>query len=698
MNTPAPPAAPSPDVQRAASISAPPRLGALSARSALLGFLVVAIICTLTPWNDYVFGNTSLVGNFLPLGLTLILLAVVLGLNGPLRRWRPERALRQGELALVVAMGLVASAIPASGLMRYLPAGIVGLEHSASVNHDQRTFLRSLDLPPALFPRSVPGPIGTYDPAIAEFRGRGDIDQSWLGRVPWRAWVRPAIAWGVLVAALFGGILCLSLIVHRQWAVNERLAFPLAGVYTALIEPAPPRRALNGLFAAPAFWIAAAFVVAIHTTNGLHVYLPSHVPELPLRFDLSGILADEPWNALEPFAKRGAVYFSIIGICYFVQSNVAFSLFAFYLLVQLYRMADPSLPLELGHPAATDQSFGAVLAFAGAMLWVGRHHYAAVARRMLGRGRDGDPRGEFVPYSLAGWGLMASAATAVAWLVWAGAGIGAAILIMAFTLLLLLTVARVVAETGLIFVQLAVPVQQPLVTTAAYGLPGLRAGGGSVFFASLFTGFFTHDARESLSVYASQGLHVNDSAAPPRARRWPIVVMLVLSLAAGYVLAGASTLVAEYSHASTLSEPSVAPLNPYGLESVPANQVLGPSVRYANDQLQVTHERATHIAAGAGITGLLAGLRLRLAWWPLHPIGYLLAYTRPVSVLWFSLFIGWLLKVALLRYGGGGMYRQARPLFIGLIVGEVGAASLWLVVNVIRVAAGADIYPLTIMP
>jgi len=49
-----------------------------------------------------------------------------------------------------------------------------------------------------------------------------------------------------------------------------------------------------------------------------------------------------------------------------------------------------------------------------------------------------------------------------------------------------------------------------------------------------------------------------------------------------------------------------------------------------------------------------------------------------VRALWFSVCIGWWIKFLLLRYGGGPVFKRARPFFIGLIVGEVLAAGLWM--------------------
>jgi hypothetical protein len=49
--------------------------------------------------------------------------------------------------------------------------------------------------------------------------------------------------------------------------------------------------------------------------------------------------------------------------------------------------------------------------------------------------------------------------------------------------------------------------------------------------------------------------------------------------------------------------------------------------------------------------------------------------------IWFSVFVSWLLKLLILKYGGLYLYRVLKPFFLGLILGEATAAGFWLVVD-----------------
>jgi hypothetical protein len=73
--------------------------------------------------------------------------------------------------------------------------------------------------------------------------------------------------------------------------------------------------------------------------------------------------------------------------------------------------------------------------------------------------------------------------------------------------------------------------------------------------------------------------------------------------------------------------------------------------------------------------------RSRFLWFPLHPIGYLMCLTYPLNRLWFSIFLGWLGKTVISRFGGSDSYRNVRPLFLGLILGDLVMMLLWLAID-----------------
>ncbi len=60
-----------------------------------------------------------------------------------------------------------------------------------------------------------------------------------------------------------------------------------------------------------------------------------------------------------------------------------------------------------------------------------------------------------------------------------------------------------------------------------------------------------------------------------------------------------------------------------------------------------------------------------------------------MNVTWGCLFMSWLIKLSILKYGGPVKYRMIAPLFLGLILGEFTIGSTWTIVGII---AGVPTY------
>jgi hypothetical protein len=73
---------------------------------------------------------------------------------------------------------------------------------------------------------------------------------------------------------------------------------------------------------------------------------------------------------------------------------------------------------------------------------------------------------------------------------------------------------------------------------------------------------------------------------------------------------------------------------------------------------------------GAVVVTFLTIMRMRFVWWPFNPIGYAIANTDTMMWIWFPVFIGWMVKSIVFRYGGVRSYRVTLPFFFGLVLGD----------------------------
>ena len=108
-------------------------------------------------------------------------------------------------------------------------------------------------------------------------------------------------------------------------------------------------------------------------------------------------------------------------------------------------------------------------------------------------------------------------------------------------------------------------------------------------------------------------------------------------------------------------------------------------------------------------TGLLGGCPFLLAgccndghdvgppavpWWPFHPIGFPIGANGLMDKIWFSIFIAWVLKWMLMRYGGAHMFSRSRYFFLGLICGQFLCSGFWLFVDYFTGKIGNGIFDL----
>jgi hypothetical protein len=84
-----------------------------------------------------------------------------------------------------------------------------------------------------------------------------------------------------------------------------------------------------------------------------------------------------------------------------------------------------------------------------------------------------------------------------------------------------------------------------------------------------------------------------------------------------------------------------------------------------------------YFLVGGVITAGLAMMNRFFVWWPFHPLGYLLGGEWMLRYLWFSIFIAWLIKFIILRFGGLSAHRKAVPIFVGITIGDGTMLALW---------------------
>jgi hypothetical protein len=594
----------------------------------------------------------------------------IVGINGPLHRWFPRRALASGELAVILLMTLVACSLPNWGLVRLLiPMPIAPFHVGARDSTFWQTF-QAMHLPTWLFPISdIPN--GRSNTVAMWFYNRVPEGE----KIPYTAWIWPLIGWGVFVVGMLATLGSIARLVLDQWVVNERLPFPLVQVQASLLEEPEPGFCFNAMFRSPLLWIALGGVMLIDLLLCLNSYSPKHFPMIPLKYDLTGIFSEEPFTFLRLRLKKSSLSFIVLGVTFFIRSRAAFSLWATFLILNLVDMQQGMRQSEMPMGAWQDQHLGACIAFLCGILWIGRHHWLAVLKSAVGLGSQREHAFTF-------WVAIAGIATMIGWLIFVGVQPWMAGTIVLLIVASHLIVARVVAETGLPFYRTG------LATSQVYtNLPIKWFNTRDIYFASVFNILGPYGTRESLTTFTTTGLAICKklTVAPIKRLGW----VMTLSIALGLLAATFTTLYCQYSYTTPASQEVTPARNYLGAELFPTRDMASWVDQFSRGRFAPKQYSPTlHVAIGFGVTVLLEVASLRWASWPFLPVGYVASYGSNVENAWFSIFIGWLCQVLIVRFGGSSLFQKAKPFFIGLIFGEALAAGIWLIVNAIVVANG----------
>ncbi|KPK60659.1 MAG: hypothetical protein AMK73_08065 [Planctomycetes bacterium SM23_32] len=624
-------------------------------RAFIIGLVGVVGLCLLVPVNDYRIGNTFLTGNHFPAGVFAFLVFLTLGVNLLLRLVRRAWMLRQSELMLVWCMMIVASTVPASGLMRNLLPAVASAPYLS-----QRPDLYWEDDVLAAAPDGILLSKDPRSPAARKFfEGTPEGEPV---RVPWRQWSRVLTTWGAYIWLYYLATFFLGGILRRQWVDAERLMFATARVPLEFTEGAREGRALPAPMRSKAFLVGALLTIAF----GL-------IRLSPLLFG-----ADMGWLPLVPFWRvfsetslhyvnisDGKIYPLAIGFAFLVPSDVSLSIWFFYtfMCLQIVIAHSIGLPLEGGRsgPFLQWQQAGAFLTLAGGMLYMARWHLWAVLRQALGRSALDDSK-EPIGYRLSFWGLLAALAGLVAWNVYFGVGAGTAVALVALTFTVVMVHCRMVAQGGLFFTQ--------HYWSPSWFLHGVS--GGRIFsapaavVASVQGQVLIHDCRELLGPHAMNALRI--SSVFERRRRLFLPIMLV-TLAVALAVAGYSSLRWVYYDRGALNVP-IGSSHVYHMTNLYNSVHLMISKPW-----QSADPRWGGLATGAAGMAALLGLRGLLYWWPVHPLGFAMAVSWCTRELWFSFFLGWLAKTLALKIGGNAL-RNGRNFLLGVIIGEATMVAL----------------------
>ncbi len=483
--------------------------------------------------------------------------------------------------------------------------------------------------------------------------------------VPCAEWILPCAVWFGLFLLVIVSFVCMASLLRRQWSDVEKLPFPLTVLPLEIFDD----RTAQAFFQNKLTWAGIALPFIVYGVNGLHQSYPA-IPQIPLAFEsLQSVLTEPPWNTMQFVSVY--VSFAAIGFAYLLPTDLLFSLWFFFLLTRLGDVAGASYNLDMpGMPSYPCRAYlgyqaaGAYTALAFTFFYAGRRVYGQAIREGLRFEKSADDADALVPRRAAVWGILFTFAGILAWSVWAGISLWLAAAVWGIYLFVTaLVLTRSVSQAGLLMTETSFRPGD----IVAMLIPKHAWGPGSVTGLSLLNAVFFRDMR---GLFLALFMDSQQMAGSVGMRRRGLLAPLALGLPIAFVVGVATHLHLAYEHGANA-------LYSYGAQNAGwAFDGAAADIRNAETPFP---SAPAWFAVGIGVVALLSKLRSEFAWFPLQPIAYALAPTWTMSVLWFPILLVWLIKSVFLRYGSQKLYRNARPFFLGLIVGEFGSAAFWAI-------------------
>jgi hypothetical protein len=377
----------------------------------------------------------------------------------------------------------------------------------------------------------------------------------------------------------------------------------------------------------------------------------------------------------------------MLGFTYLINLDVGFSLWFFalavFVITGICNMTGFGLrePLDVysgdsANPLFAHLGMGVIIIIVLWSLWGSREHLRQVFRKAMGKASELDDSREIIPYSVAFWGLIMGVVLLGIWLAASGLSAFWVVIFLLVSLILFLGITRIVAESGL--AEARFPLIPSSFLISGFGSPAI----GPVGLMSLaFSYIWTADTRTFVLASSIHGLKLAEIIrGGRRILFWALLIAVIVSLAGSV---GSILKLGYLKGAVTTNEWFFkdGPQQPFNFIATKLGYPTGPN-----------WGGWAYTGIGVGLGWLLLWLSRQFISWPLHPLGVPLAGTMLMQRLWFTVFLGWLAKYIILRYGGAKYYQRFLPFFLGLILGQCSCMGIWVLIDFLTGKVGNYIY------
>ncbi len=567
-------------------------------------------------------------------------------LNIGIKRFLDRTLFKRGELSIIYIVLSIASGIGGHSMMQILPPMLGHPFWFATEENDWKN----------LFWKHIPSWLSVNDKSVL----KGYYEGGPLYNIQHlKVWIIPIATWSVFIFVVLLIMLCINIIIRRQWVENEKLSYPIIQLPLEMTSP--------NFFSNRMMWIGFIIVAVIDIVNGLHFLFPTIPQVFSKRYNIT--FPNPPFNAMGrlPFA----MYPFVIGLGFLIPLDLSFSCWLFFWFWKLQLLLGNVMGLRSlpGFPYINSQAFGGYIGVTMIAIYTSRKHLLGICKRFFASEKSLDDSGKAMSYRTTILALLGGILFLIVFCHQAGISITVTFVFFILFFLISLGITRMRAELGAPVHDIHYTGPEQVMVWAV----GTQKLGAANLTGLSFFWFLTRTHYSHVMPHQLEGFKLSTSTGISQKQ-----VTFAMVLAAGIGILSAFWVLLHIPYQmGALTRIPFPTVSAFGREpwSRLESWLINPS--------PTNYPETLFLGVGILFTFFLMFMRMKFFWFPLYPAAYAVTNSWGIHNIWFCLFLAWVVKLVILRFFGLKTHQRAIPFFLGLILGEFTVGCLWTIVGIL---------------
>ena len=567
-------------------------------------------------------------------------------LNIGIKKFLDRTLFKRGELSIIYIVLSIASGIGGHSMMQILPPMLGHPFWFATEENDWKN----------LFWNHIPSWLSVNDKSVL----KGYYEGGPLYNIQHlKVWIIPIATWSVFIFVVLLIMLCINIIIRRQWVENEKLSYPIIQLPLEMTSP--------NFFSNRMMWIGFTIVAIIDIVNGLHFLFPTIPQVFSKRYNVA--LSSPPFNAMGnlPFA----MYPFVIGLGFLIPLDLSFSCWLFFWFWKLQLLLGEAMGLRSlpGFPYINSQAVGGYIGVTLIAIYTSRKHLLGICKQFFAAEKSLGDSGKTMSYRTTIIVLLGGTLFLIIFCYQAGISITVTIVFFILFFLISLGITRMRAELGAPVHDIHYTGPEEIMIWAV----GTQKLGAANLTGLSFFWFLTRTHYSHVMPHQLEGFKLSTSTGISQKQ-----VTFAMVLAAGVGILSAFWVLLHIPYQmGALTRIPFPTVSAFGREpwSRLESWLINPS--------PANYPETLFLGIGILFTFFLMFMRMKFFWFPLYPAAYAVTNSWGIHNIWFCLFLAWVVKLVTLRFFGLKTHQKATPFFLGLILGEFTVGCLWTIVGIL---------------